>query len=270
MSELIFPSEFKCGYTRTNVCDFIPEGFQLSNIASTYRALSGSCIKIFIDTSNVTNMSYMFQNGSKLLSVPFFDTSNVTNMSYMFYGCKKLLSVPLFDTNKVTDMSYMFYDCDEISSIPLFDTSTVTNMHYIFYNCKKITTIPLFDTSKVYQANSMFDGCVDLTSVPELDFSSLSYMSSFFGSAYQLSKLTDLGGFKNLGAQSYISGTNTNYFLNMCPNLTYESIMNVINNLYDRASAGYSTATLKLHTNAMALLSDDDKAIATNKGWTLA
>ena len=46
--------------------------------------------------------------------------------------------------------------------------------------------------------------------------------------------------------------------------------MNVINNLYDRASAGYSVLTLKLHANHLAMLSDEEKAIATNKGWTLS
>jgi hypothetical protein len=46
--------------------------------------------------------------------------------------------------------------------------------------------------------------------------------------------------------------------------------MNVINNLYDRASAGMSTLTLYVNANTMKLLSDADKAIATNKGWILS
>ena len=45
--------------------------------------------------------------------------------------------------------------------------------------------------------------------------------------------------------------------------------MNVINGLYDRASAGLSVITLKLHANHLAMLSEDDIAIATNKGWTI-
>jgi hypothetical protein len=46
--------------------------------------------------------------------------------------------------------------------------------------------------------------------------------------------------------------------------------MNIINNLYDRASAGYSVVTLKLAAKTLALLSDEEKTIATNKGWTLS
>ena len=48
------------------------------------------------DTSNVTNMSYMFyyQNSSetslKNLNIGNWDTSNVTNMSYMFYNRRGL------------------------------------------------------------------------------------------------------------------------------------------------------------------------------------
>jgi hypothetical protein len=46
--------------------------------------------------------------------------------------------------------------------------------------------------------------------------------------------------------------------------------MNVINNLYDRATAGLSVLTLKLHANHLAMLTDDEKAIATNKGWIIS
>ncbi|EME8125041.1 BspA family leucine-rich repeat surface protein, partial [Enterococcus faecium] len=41
------------------------------------------------------------------------DTSQVTNMNYMFYNCWSLQSLDLssFDTSQVTDMSYMFSSC---------------------------------------------------------------------------------------------------------------------------------------------------------------
>ena len=42
-----------------------------------------------------------------------FDTTNITNMSYMFGGCSKLtnLNLSFFDTKNVNNMSYMLYDC---------------------------------------------------------------------------------------------------------------------------------------------------------------
>jgi hypothetical protein len=81
--------------------------------------------------------------------------------------------------------------------------------------------------------------------------------------------MTDAGGFRNLGMQSSVSNTNGNYFLYNVPNLTHDSLLNVFNLLYDRAAAGYSVLTIKLHPTQMGKLSDDDKLIATNKGWSL-
>jgi len=46
---------------------------------------------------NVTNMSYMFNECSSLISLPDiskWNTNNVTNMSHIFYGCSSLLSLP--------------------------------------------------------------------------------------------------------------------------------------------------------------------------------
>ncbi len=54
-----------------------------------------------------------------------------------------------------------------------------------------------------------------------------------------------------------------------CPNLTRDSIMNVIGCLMDYAETG-TTKTLNLGSTNLAKLTDEEKAIATQKGWTLA
>ena len=54
---------------------------------------------------------------------------------------------------------------------------------------------------------------------------------------------------------------------NVLNNITHDSIVNIINNLYNRASAGYSILTIQLPGGE---LSDDEKAIATNKGWIIS
>jgi hypothetical protein len=94
-------------------------------------------------------------------------------------------------------------------------------------------------------------------------------VSQFFGYS-NITTLTEIGGFLNLGMKSSLSGTDNGNFIARAINLTHDSLMNIINKLYDRASAGYSVITLKLHANHLALLTDDEKAIATNKGWTLS
>ena len=99
------------------------------------------------------------------------NTSEVTNMSYMFHACHGLTSLDLsnFDTSKVTDMSCMFYECDELTSLNLrsFDTSKVTNMGLMFSECSSLPTLDLssFNTSKVTSMKMMFSQCYKLTTI---------------------------------------------------------------------------------------------------------
>ncbi|MCR1912840.1 BspA family leucine-rich repeat surface protein [Enterococcus hirae] len=91
-----------------------------------------------LDTSNVTDMSYMFFGMSSVtsLDVSSFDTSNVTTMSYMFYGMSSVtgLDVSNFDTSNVTTMGYIFKGMGSVTSLDLsvFDTSNVTTMQDMF------------------------------------------------------------------------------------------------------------------------------------------
>ena len=75
------------------------------------------------NTSNVTNMSYMFDDCAALttLDISNFDTSNITNIAGLFSGCKALatLDVSNFNTSNVTNMSSMFYNCNSLSSLDL-------------------------------------------------------------------------------------------------------------------------------------------------------
>lgn len=71
------------------------------------------------DTSNVTDMKYMFNRSEKLKSVnglDKIDTSNVENMEGMFTNCKSLENVPKFDTSNVTDMQKMFIACKSLDN----------------------------------------------------------------------------------------------------------------------------------------------------------
>ena len=210
-----------------------------------------------LDTSNVTDIGSMFSGCSSLTSIPALDTSNVTNMGNMFNGCSLLTSIPLLDTSNVTNMGDMFSDCSALTSIPLLDTSKVTNMYHFFYNCISLTSIPPLDTTNVTNMSWLLAGCSSLTSIPLLDTTNVTNMDYFFGFS-TMDKLTDLGGFKNL------SISNSSYFLDRCPNLTVESLMNVINNL----STAYNL-TLKFGSVNLRKLTAEQKAIATKKGWTL-
>ena len=193
-------------------------------------------------------------------------------MSNMFYYCTNLTSVPQMDTSNVTNMSYMFSNCSNLTTIPQLDTRNVTNVNYMFQSCSKLVELPDFNFLKLTNFGVSYNSWVyyatNIQKIGVVDCDSVTNIAYFFGSSTN-SKLTEFGGCRNLGKASSVSNTNSSYFMTYAPNLTYESVMNVINLLYDRAANGLSTLTLKLHANHMAMLSADDIAIATNKGWSL-
>lgn len=122
------------------------------------------------DTSNVTNMRYMFHgcDGLTSLNLSKWDTSKVTNMSEMFFNCSKLtsLDVSSFNTSNVTDMSSMFSGCTSLASLDVssFNTSNVTNMEFMFAGCSGLTSLDLsgWDMSNVTDTSWMFNGCTAL------------------------------------------------------------------------------------------------------------
>lgn len=155
---------------------------------------------------------------------------------------------------KITDASYLFYGGARIEYLDEFLKlcTNVTKMLGMFQLCSTITDLDMdsIDMSNVVDLQNMFYGC---------DY------------------IKNLKCFKNLG-KGYTKKTNNNSYysvsLNYCPRLTHESLMNVINNLYD-LNLTYDVANggtlyrqiLRLGSTNLAKLTADEIAIATNKGW---
>ena len=100
-----------------------------------------------LNTTDVTNMTSMFQNCSQLLSLDLshFNTSNVVSMSVMFEACVNLsnLIVSHFDTENVLDMSGMFNGCHSLTSLDVssFNTKNVSSMRLMFSGCSSLKVI---------------------------------------------------------------------------------------------------------------------------------
>ena len=145
----------------------------------------------YLNTEQVTNMSYMFSDCSALTSLDLsnFNTAKVRDMSYMFFRCSALTSLDLskFNTAIVTNMSYMFNDCSTLSSLDLsnFNTAIVTNMSYMFNGCSALSSLDLsnFNTAIVSDMSLMFGGCsvlssLDLSNFYTKEVRDMSYMFS--------------------------------------------------------------------------------------------
>ena len=158
-----------------------------------------------LNTSEVTDMSYMFSNCLSLesLDLSSFNTAKVTNMKSMFYYCSKLTSLNLsnFNTAKVTNMERMFQNCSKLESLDLssFNTAEVTTMFWMFYECSSLKYLTLssnFNTPKVTNMRGMFNSCSSLTSIDLSSFNTakVTNMDYMFHHCSQLTSL-DLSNF---------------------------------------------------------------------------
>ena len=182
-----------------------------------------------LDTSEVTDMRYMFAGCSSLTSLDLsnFDTSKVTDMRYMFAGCSSLTSLDLsnFDTSEVTDMNSMFGGCSGLTNLDVskFDTSQVTNMSDMFEGCESLTSLDVskFNTSKVTNMSAMFYDCNSLTSLDlrNFDTSNVTDMSAMFNGYNSLTNL-DVSKFDTSNV------TNMGTMFSGCRNLTSLDVSN--------------------------------------------
>lgn len=134
--------------------------------------------------------------------------------------------------------------------------------------------VPQLDTSNVTNFSNMF-AYSTITEIAELDASSADNVNFMFG---YCRNIVDFGGLKNLG-QAYLTtvgANNSRYSLGLsdATKLTEQSLINVLNGLYDIASKGCNAQRCILGSTNLAKLTSVEGqqalARATEKGWTVS
>ena len=179
IKNVIFEESFNT-YTPTSLKEFFRDCTGLNEITGLK----------YLNTAEVTDMSFMFWNCKNLSSLDLtnFNTTKVENMSGMFHSCEKLSSLVIsnFNTANVTDMSNMFSYCNMLEKLNLsnFNTTKVEDMSYMFYMCQKLTELNLsnFKTEKVKNMPYMFSYCNMLEKLDLSNFNTanVTKMSSMF------------------------------------------------------------------------------------------
>ena len=265
------------GYSEVEVATSGVDIWNYFEKSPTYIDINNHEIKLWlksvplIDLSKTTSMNSMFQYCRSLKAIPLLDTNHILNMGYTFYGCNKLEIVSQLDTSNVTNMYGCFNSCSLLKTIPLLNTGKVTTMNSMFGYCQDLETIPQIDMSNVEDVRDMFYLCSHLKSLPKLNWQKINNVYSTFQSC---SQLVDLGGFENLG-MAYETTQVTNYTFyglkfQTSYNLTHESLMNVINNLYDIKTKGVKPQQLIFGSTNLAKLTAEEIAIASDKGWNVS
>lgn len=208
-----------------------------------------------LDTSGMTDFGYLCRNNRFNNQLDKLDTSQCTNFEYMFSDCTNLTTIPQLDTSKGTSFSNMFRGCSSLTTIPQIGTSRGTAFNGMFSGCTNLTTIPPLNTSKGTTFNGMFSGCKKLKTIKLTSFRSYSGM------------FTNCEALEELIVTGTITVSNNDLNLSYSPLLTVESLLSVLNALAD--NTGKTKYTITLGSTNLAKLTSTQKAIATNKNYTL-
>ena len=261
----------------------IDENIKAENIKEGVSILGVKGNVVVPDTNlEITNADYLFYNEARM---DIFEEilalcKNVTSTQFMFYNSDFTeINLTGFDTSKVKNMTSMFHYCRNLINIiglESFDTSQVENMTSVF-EYSNLTTLNLksWNTINVKTMYNMFSYCFDLVELSEIDASGCTEVRGMFKSCRGLS---NFGGLKDFGKafKTTVGENSSSLKLDLSPStqLTEQSLINVLNNLYDIASIGVKTQTCQLGSTNLAKLTSEAGqqalARATEKGWNIS
>ena len=115
-----------------------------------------------IDTSYITDMSELFKDSNRknFAGINSWNTSNVTDMSYMFANAAFFNELLLFDTSNVVNMEGMFKKAVSFNKPVVFNTDKVKNMSFMFADAKSFNEYIDIDTNALEDASYMFASAI--------------------------------------------------------------------------------------------------------------
>jgi surface protein len=182
---------------------------QLTSLKNFFNLETDAIIHNIPDTSNVTNMYYMFNcwtSNTKLTFDPTqFNTSSLTTLGRNFYSYKvngDYLDLRSWDVSKVTSFatssySSIFSRCfSDTIDIRGWNFASTNSLKWLFGNFYGLEILQDLDTSNVTDMESMFITCTAMTSLDISNFntSACTNMSYMFQNCSGLTSL-DLSNF---------------------------------------------------------------------------
>lgn len=268
----ILPDAGYEGISRLSVINNTHPKLKPSELGITFSNATFTEMPDVFDISDVTNFDNFFYGASKLTKVPEIQQP-ITSSRSMFEGCSSLASLPdNFDFEHTTNAGAMFRNSG-IKQLGDINMPLVTNVDYMFNYCQ-ITTIgdiiapvatnanEIFWTDYIVTVGDMympqasqsyfFDNSYNLTTCGKLTFKDYS-SSNFYGT----NNIENFGG---------MAGLAIDFDFSAMTKLTKQSLINIMN----EAATVTGGQVLTFGSVNLSKLTDQEKGIATNKGWTLA
>lgn len=158
-----------------------------------------------------------------------------------------------------------------IKKIPVINITNIARMNGFFTGATNLIELPQLDFSNATLMANCFNNCIRLVTIPQINAHKV---INIYYAFYECRSLENFGGMNNLG-ESYpttISENNSSQTLDLsyATKLTHNSLMNVINGLYDIATKGVKPQQLILGSTNLAKLTEDEIKIAQDKGWNVS
>ena len=208
-----------------------------------------------------------------------------------FYGYNQIVFAPVIDVSNKSDLSNLYNGCVNLKYIPPLNTSNATSMEYTFSKTS-IEFMYSLNVENVLSLRECFSNNASLLYVGELYSSKCeNFRSMFYWDSYLLKiELLDVGSatnfqnpFTSCNALNFLKVINigksslTTFYFNGVLNWGTggeENRQSLIDSLitysYDRAANGLPTATIQLSSTTKALLTEEEIAQISAKGFTIA
>lgn len=266
------------------------EQYTTSNALTIFKGDTNLAFAPMVDTIPLKSVAAMYQ-GCSILQWLDMDIPTATNCSSLASNCQSLVSLKLRNSGKVTNYERMCDSCANLREVEA-DFSSATNVRYVFRLCPLLSYFSA-DFSSAIQAYGTFSSSglieIRLTNtnnieqygewgtnknwkiLDSIDLSSATLFSSMFRNSPLLVyiKVTNLGK-SSLTSYDFSSATNWGVATTEIPDARQSLIDSLIMYSYDRASNGMETATIKLSATTKALLTEEEIAQITNKGFTIS
>lgn len=182
----------------------------------------------------------------------------------------KSISLKNLDAN----LTGFFMGLSSLTEIPYFECNS-GYMQNFCSGCSSLIEFPSINTSRNSSFYNFFAGCKALKTIRKINMENATILGNF---ALVSTELENIEGFENLGKA--FTKKEANFYgldLSSSTKLTHDSLMNVINNLYDlnlsyNVSSGGTlyTQSLQIGETNIAKLTAEEIAIATSKGFNVS
>jgi hypothetical protein len=202
--------------------------------------------------STSSTASIRFNSNPKLKYISNFSTGSKTDFSNMFNGCSSLERIPDINFSLATNMSGCFRGCSSLTYVPAITLSGgACNFNNCFNGCSSLQSLNI--TGSATNISGCFTTCVNLAAVPPINISAC---NTLFGVCSKYTKR-----FLPVGAKNSLTFDSTGY-----ERFGRTGIVEIFNNLGTANPGSY----IKVSTAyGFSELTNNDKLIATNKGWTI-